>query len=38
MTTLANVRKLLILTVQVNIAEQQENVAGTVNAGGSKTV
>jgi hypothetical protein len=35
MTTLAHVRKLLSPTVQVNIAEQQVNVAGTVNAGAS---
>jgi hypothetical protein len=33
MTALAHVRKLLTPTVQVNIAEQQVNVAGTVNAG-----
>ncbi len=35
MTTLAHVRKLLSPTVQVNIAEQQVNVAGTINAGAS---
>jgi hypothetical protein len=36
-TTLAQVRRLLSPTVQVNIAEQQVNVAGTVNARASKT-